>query len=210
MDNKPSPRRSTRKEPLPPWAESFMKPGITLRKRGNSYAVLEVSSSYKKGSKTRPVTQKYLGVLTEQGFTPKKTHSDSPSYEYGLSHFIFVNFAAKLRKTIFNSLPDTKNNIIKIGIVYFIYHSFDIKCFQDCLLTKKEASMLAGLASKISSKTINSIIKNIDGLFKEYFTDEHYQEAYSLLLLNKAKDIASFSYSPLVEELLRKVGKKYE
>lgn len=74
---------------------------------------------------------------------------------------------------------------------------------------KNNAEMLYKLATILSTKRINSIVKNIEEKFSDFFGKDNSQLAFSLLLLDKAIDLVGFKYSKATTEILERGNKKY-
>lgn len=84
----------------PDWVEKYRTKGRTIRKTKNGFALYECTSIYVKGLKYPKSVQKYLGRITEnEGFIPKQIPMSNSFLEYGLSHFIIVNFKRELLRT---------------------------------------------------------------------------------------------------------------
>ena len=84
----------------PAWVEKYRGKGRTIRKVGDGYGLYECTSQYVKGQRYPKSVQKYLGMISEEeGFIPKHVTPLNPKYiEYGLSHFILVNFKRDLMR----------------------------------------------------------------------------------------------------------------
>ncbi len=63
---------------------------------------------------------------------------------------------------------------------------------------------LTHLPTILSTKRINSIVKNIEEKFSDFFEEDNSQLAFSLMLLDKAIDLVGFKYSKATTEILER------
>ena len=62
-----------KKNDLPAWAKKYDGKGIAFRKRGDSFAVVRVSSHSEQGKQYQVLKKTYMGRVTERdGFSPKE------------------------------------------------------------------------------------------------------------------------------------------
>lgn len=202
-------------EDLPLWAQKYKTKGRDVRKRGNSYVLFEITSKYVQGCKYPKLEQKYLGVITEEDglIEPaKKITPETKVYEYGLSHFIYYNFKRPLFRCIFNSSLDSKKYIILLGIIKYIYGIIDEDTINSTMISCSCEEKLLEL-STVGSKSIETVAKKIDFLFKELIFNEKDRIIlinnlkYSVVVSRKNK--IEHAYPKKATEILDKYGVKY-
>ena len=155
----------------PKWVEKYRSKGITIRKTTNGYGLYKCTSIYDP-SKPYPVSkQEFLGMVYEdKGFIAKANKvNNNPVYvEYGLSSFIMLNFKRELKRASY----DGNEDIIKLGIIKYIFDSYNEVFIKSSYLTTQEADHLIEYSYKISDKRINTVAKRVDELFHNKINDK--------------------------------------
>lgn len=143
----------------PDWVEKYRGKGKTIRKVRNGYGLYQCTSVYVKGMKYPKSKQVYLGMITEKdGFIPKTIFVSSPEYlEYGLSHFIYLNFKRDLSRSLYSATDE----LIQLGIVYFVFDACSDYFICHCYLTFQNAEELIRYRDNISFKRITTVAKAI-------------------------------------------------
>ena len=105
----------------PEWVEKYRTKGCTIRKVRDGYGLYKCTSVSSPDLPYPKSKQEYLGMVTEKdGFIPKRSTAAHPIFiEYGLSRLIWINFKRTLLRSSFNG----SENLIRLGIVYFIFGS---------------------------------------------------------------------------------------
>lgn len=195
----------------PEWALKYKEKGMTLRKKGNGYALLKVTSTYVKGSYPK-LSQTYLGMITEDGFHPAKIDlkKEEVSFlEWGLSSYIFDNYHRELQRSCYGASGDNKEAIIKLGIVYFVHGSILENVLKLCALTHKEVNVLSKVKNTTSISRIETIKNKIELLFKRDFSDEEIRNELIALMrlemIHESEDITKKKHSQQVKEILERV-----
>ena len=155
----------------PDWVEIHRTKGITIRKVKNGYGLYKCTSVYVKGKYPKTI-QEYLGMVTEvDGFIPKTPKMTDNDYylEYGLSHFIILNFKRSLSRNFNNDIDYLP--IIYLGIVYFIFGDVNEFYLKHCALTVNQANDLNDYLNKISNTRYVKLSKKIQHLLDESIPD---------------------------------------
>ncbi len=192
----------------PDWAEKYRAKGKTLRKVRDGYGLYECTSVYVKGEKYPKSKQTYLGMITEKdGFIPKKSSSLSGQYlEYGLSHFLMTNFKRELERSTFNRSED----IVLLGIVFYIFGSVDEVFIQSTWLTKGKATALIDRVNKgINENRLKTVSNKIESLLAERIPDDHDRLILVKLLFLSVIDKSSVPESVAYPETLIAIIERY-
>ena len=113
-----------KKSDLPEWARKYDRPGLTFRKVGNSFHVLEVSSKRVKGKGYPLLSQDYIGTITEKdGLIParKKKPCIPEMIECSLSHFVIENHARDIKRSFFNSAGAIAESMMRVAVLGWIF-----------------------------------------------------------------------------------------
>lgn len=112
----------------PAWVEQYRGKGATIRKVKNGYGLYRCTTRTLEDG-TRKNIQEYLGMITEQeGFIPKRTSAYPERLEYGLSHVIWKNYAAELKRHIFAGGKE----IARLAVIQFISGKVDGQSIRSC------------------------------------------------------------------------------
>ena len=192
----------------PDWAEKYRAKGRTLRKVRDGYGLYECTSVYVKGEKYPKSKQTYLGMITEKdGFIPKKISSLSGQYlEYGLSHFLFTNFKRDLQRSTFNGSEE----IVMLGIVFYIFGSIDEVFIQSTWLTKDKSDAFVDRINKgINESRLKTVSNKIDSLLVQRIPDDRDRLILVKLLFLSAIDKSSAPESVIYPETLTAIIERY-
>lgn len=195
----------------PDWVEKYRGKGKTIRKVRNGYGLYKCTSVYVKGSKNPKSKQEYLGMITEKdGFVPKKVVPAHPEYyEYGLSHFIMLNF----KRDIMRSSYSSNNDFVILAIIQYIFGSIDPVFIRATWISRGIEDELIDYSSKISDIRINNISKRIDKLIISALPDENDRNIVIKLLfltVREASNTDSVTFPQEVIDILKRNGLKYE
>ena len=190
----------------PEWVEKYRKKGVTIRKVRNGYGLYRVTSVYVKGNKYPKNVQEYLGMIYEdKGFIAKVKKNDSPCYiEYGLSSFIMNNFKRDLLRTSY----DHNMNIVKLGIVYYVFDDIDEDYLNRSCLTYEDKEVKE-YYKKANLNRIKTVSKKINELFKQKIKDDKdLKKIISLLKISVIDPETRIlpEYDEVLVSLLRKYG----
>lgn len=185
----------------PEWAEKYRKKGRTIRKVRDGYGLYECTSVYVKGQAYPKSVQKYLGMITEKdGFIPKghSVSSQRQYIEYGLSHFIMINF----KRDLVRSLNGGSEEVVKLGIIYYMFQSISEIFIRSTYLSHGvEDILIRRSSSGISQSRLNNVCNRIKALMKEKIPDEEERRIlHHLLLLSVIdRDSEPESFTPPTE-----------
>lgn len=195
----------------PEWAEKYRSKGRTLRKVRDGYGLYECTSIYVKGEKYPKSKQTYLGMITEtDGFIPKRSNTPSGHYlEYGLSHFLLLNFKRDLERSTFSGSED----IVTLGIIFFMFGSIDEIFIRSTYLTRGIEKRLIARAEKgINERRLRTVSNKINSLLEEKIPDDHCRlvlvKLLYLAVIDKNSVPESVSYPTAVTSITERFGLK--
>ena len=163
----------------PPWAEAYRDKGATIRKVKNGYALYRCTTKTLEDG-TRKNIQEYLGMVTEkEGFIPKRTAPNPERLEYGLSHVIWKNYAADLKRRCFEGDRD----IPKLAVIQFISGKVDEQSIRSSYLTYKDALHLAEVAGKVRKERIERLATAIAESLQKKIPDKWEYRSFIYRLL---------------------------
>lgn len=153
------------KNQYPDWVEKYRGKGKTIRKVRDGYGLYKCTSEYVPGAKYPRSVQTYLGMITEKdGFIPKKVAADHPSYiEYGLSHFLWINFRRELIRSTFSGDED----VVRLGIIQYIFGTVQEDLVPLTFLSDGMEEKLCSRLDSVSSGRINNVSRKVDSLLSE-------------------------------------------
>lgn len=170
----------------PEWVEKYRGPGKTIKKtKSGGYALYQCTSTYVPGQHPKSV-QTYLGVITQdKGFVPKRGTEVKPiSIEYGLSHLIWRNLRSRIARSLWNS----SDELIKLGIIGFIFGSVDETYIRSSSLTFADADRMVQFLEKANPKRIETAKRIVEREMHRAIPDKvDYDHAIRLLMLCTTK-----------------------
>ena len=200
---------STRVNKYPKWVEKYREKGKTIRKTAYGYGLYKCTSVYDPSKKYPKSKQEFLGMIYEdKGFVPK-TSKNNNAYMYmgyGLSYVIINNFKRDIRRASY----DSNENIINLGILKYIYGTYNKTVISSDYLTYQNTELINYLNSS-NSKRIDTIVKAIKTSFTNKIGDENDLNTLLSLLRLSVIDINNMIKPQIKEELLvlsRKYGIK--
>lgn len=138
-------------EDLPNFAKPYKKPGYDVRKSGDSYRLIKITSERVEGKKYPVLKQLYIGTILEDG-TLKKSHPHSPSpgfsQEFGLSDFLLKRFKRTLQRSVYGYEGEKATELIKLAILYYVLGTVSDIAIKRCRLTCANAEKLSKLATE--------------------------------------------------------------
>ena len=191
----------------PEWVEKYRKKGVTIRKTKYGYGLYRCTSSYVKGKKYPQTVQEFLGMVYEdKGFVPKyeKKEYKKPHYlEYGLSSFIMNNF----RRELLRSSYDHNQDIVKLGVIEYIFGNYSPVCLNSCYLTCGDHKLME-YSCTASKKRIRTIALNVKRCLKSKISDDDDLNILISLLRLSVYDQSNGIF-PEISDELRKLSEKY-
>ena len=191
---------------FPEWVEKYRKPGRTIKKTKNGYALYQCTSRYEAGKSPRSV-QTYLGVIKkDEGFIPKRNIPATSTFiEYGLSHLIWKNLRAKIAGSVWHANAD----LIKLGIIGFIFGSVDESYLRNSFLTYAEADRLVKTLEQTNPKRIQTVKGIVEKELHKALPDESdYDHVTKLLMLYVVEICLGCERRPVLPESLREILEK--
>lgn len=199
----------------PEWVEKYRGKGRTIRKVRNGYGLYECTSTYSPGKKYPKSVSTYLGMITEKdGFIPKKSNqpshpTPSRSLEYGLSHFILINFRTDLIRSVYKATEFT----ILFGIIQFIFDDVNEVFIRSCYACiEKQDEVLERFYKGISLNRMKGIASRIDKMITEKVPDQTDRNTLIKLLflttISEHGDPSSLIYPTQVIDIAQKYGVK--
>lgn len=193
----------------PEWVEQYRGKGVTIRKVKDGYGLYRCTTKTENSS--RRCIQEYLGMVTEKdGFIPKRTAPPLQLLEYGLSHVIWRNYGADLKRRAYSG----GENLAKLGVILFIKGSLDGESIRSSYLTYKDAAQLEELAGKVQRERIERLADFIEESLHKRIPDKwQYRSFISGLLLLPAVimtgTIKKYDPSEVLLEELKRYGLKF-
>jgi len=195
----------------PAWVEKYRGKGRTIRKVGDGYGLYECTSQYVKGQRYPKSVQKYLGMISEEeGFIPKHVTPLNPKYiEYGLSHFILVNFKRDLMRSTYHGNYD----LVVLGIVQYLFGNLDPVCLEASAVSYATSQHLKDLIDQgIGTTRITGVANKINSLLKIRIPEEKERNLVIKLLYlcvkEKSATEESVSYPEEIVEIIKRNGLK--
>ena len=208
-------------ESLPDYAKKFKVRGYDVKKVGNEYYQYKVEH-YRVENKNYPVTRFiYIGKIDKvKGLIKSNQEKDEviAYLEYGLSNYIFNNYKRALQRSLFNISGENATNLIKLGIIKYIYKDINLNTLKYSYLTYFDSSKLWSFydLNKHNQVRANKISSKIEDLLSSVFYDDLDRQDLLTSLKNmnaiiyqKHKKINTI-YSDNVKSIFRKYKIRYE
>lgn len=206
---------------LPDYARKYKTKGYDVKKINNEFYLYKVSHK-RVADKPYPVTSlSYIGKIDRnlglvKAFTQR--HDVNDYLEYGLSSYIFRNYKRAIQRTLFNMSGDFATNIIRLGIVLFVFGDVSLESLSSSYLTYKDASLLLDFYQSNGrySGRVSRVRAKIGELLKTVFYDDDDRKCLIFSLRNmtacitdKGEKIDSIP-SQKARQIFDKYGVKYE
>lgn len=206
---------------LPDYAKKYKIKGYDVKKINNEFYLYKVSHK-RVADKPYPVTSlSYIGKIDRnlglvKAFTQR--HDVDDYLEYGLSSYIFRNYKRAIQRTLFNMSGDFATNIIRLGIVLFVFGDVSLESLSSSYLTYKDASLLLDFYQSNGrySGRVSRVRAKIGELLKTVFYDDDDRKCLIFSLRNmtacitdKGEKIDSIP-SLKARQIFDKYGVKYE
>lgn len=206
---------------LPDYAKKYKTKGYDVKKINNEFYLYKVSHKRVAG-KPYPVTSlSYIGKIDRNLGLVKafaQRHDVNDYLEYGLSSYIFRNYKRAIQRTLFNMAGDFAANIIRLGIVLFVFDDVSLESLSSSYLTYKDASVLLDFyhSNGRYSGRVSRVRAKIGELLKTVFYDDGDRKCLIFSLRNmtacitdKGERIDSVP-STKARQIFDKYGVKYE
>jgi hypothetical protein len=152
-------------------------------------------------------------MITEaDGFIPKKSVSSHPSYiEYGLSHFIWLNFKRALVRSTYTG----DETIVRLGIILYIFGSVREDLIPLTFLSDGLEEDLSHRLKSTSQSRLRAVSNKIDALLADKIPDQQDRLLLEALLRmcvmesnNRRSQVPALPDA--AAELMERYGLKYE
>lgn len=144
---------------MPSWALKYKGKNKSLKYLGNDrYGLYEVTSKYDASLGYSKSIQSFIGVITkDKGLVLKKRKvNDKANYlEYGLSHFLYVNFKRSIQRSI-KYYSNDNDYLVKLIIVKYIFNDLNDEYIDMTYLCVDDGKDIKEYKSKISDVRINN------------------------------------------------------
>lgn len=144
---------------MPSWALKYKGKNKSLKYLGNDrYGLYEVTSKYDASLGYSKSIQSFIGVITkDKGLVLKKRKAnDKANYlEYGLSHFLYVNFKRSIQRSI-KYYSNDNDYLVKLIIVKYIFSDLNDEYIDMTYLCVDDGKDIKEYKSKISDVRINN------------------------------------------------------
>lgn len=208
-------------EDLPDFTKKYKIKGYDVKKIGNEYYQYKIEH-YRTPDKSYPVTKSiYIGKIDkEKGLIKANSNSEDVVVylEYGLSNYIFKNYKRALQRSLFNISGEHAINLIKLGIINFIYNEVSLSTLRYSYLTYFEADDLLEFYNSNNQNQIRTtkIENKIDELLSKVFLNDEDRKALIISLKNMNAIIydndkkVNEIYPNNVKSIFKKYKVKYE
>lgn len=144
---------------MPSWALKYKGKNKSLKYLGNDrYGLYEVTSKYDASLGYSKSIQSFIGVITkDKGLVLKKRKvNDKANYlEYGLSHFLYVNFKRSIQRSI-KYYSNDNDYLVKLIIIKYIFNDLNDEYIDMTYLCVDDGKDIKEYKSKISDVRINN------------------------------------------------------
>lgn len=147
---------------MPDWALKYKGKNKSLKYLGiDRYGLYEVTSKYDPSLGYSKSIQTFIGVITkDKGLVLKKKriNVNAKYLEYGLSHFLYVNFKRNIQRSIKAGNNDSLyvDYMIKLIIVKYIFGSIYDEYIDMTYLCKDDSINIKEYKNRISDVRINN------------------------------------------------------
>ena len=188
----------------------------SLKYLGNDkYGLYEVTSKYDPSLGYSKSIQSFIGVISkDKGLVLKKRKVDDNSayLEYGLSHFIYLNFKRNIQRSIGKGDSVYIDYLIKLIIVKYVFGQIYDEYLDMTYLCIDKVNEIKEYKNKISDVRINNGAKRINTYLSKIIQDEKELNLLinhlRLITIKASQDVNVFINDDL-KGLLDKYGFKF-
>ena len=161
---------------MPSWATKYKGKNKSLKYLGNDrYGLYEVTSKYDSIKGYSKSIQTFIGVISkDEGLVLKKKRvNDKADYlEYGLSHFLYLNFKRNIQRSIGKGDSKYIDYLIKLIIVKYVFGQAYDEFIDMTYLCLDRADEIKEYKNKISDKRINNGANRINTYLSRCINDD--------------------------------------
>lgn len=163
---------------MPSWALKYKGKNKSLKYLGGDrYGLYEVTSKYDPSLGYSKSIQSFIGVITEENglvLKKKKINYESNYLEYGLSHFLYLNFKRSIQRSLGRTTDVVYvDYIIKLIIIKYIFGCADEDYIDMTYLCVDDCKEIKEFRHRISDVRINNCSKRLNEFLKQKITDEN-------------------------------------
>lgn len=197
---------------LPDYAKPYKTKGYDVRVKNGTYILFKISSHREEGKSYPVLEQEYIGIINEDGSLRRKTEKIAQSgiyQEYGLSHFLYYQYARHLKRSLFNISGEYAECIVKLAILYYVFGSLSERVRK----YSRQASRLDPvLVEKMKDSQMNKILRLSKKMEEEQilrFGDDlnELESMLRLLVMDKFSQLEPV-YSDDILQIMQKHGLK--
>lgn len=197
---------------MPNWALKYKGKNKSLKYLGNDkYGLYEVTSKYDKHLGYSKSIQTFIGVISkDEGLILKKRRIDNNAVylEYGLSHFLYINFKGNIQRSI-KYYSNDKDYLVKLVIVKYIFGDISDEYIDMTYLCVDDVKDIKEYKNKISNVRINNGAIRLKDTFKTKVSDLNdlnlLENYLRLIIIRDKTDINVF-----INDKLKGLLNKYE
>lgn len=154
---------------MPDWALKYKGKNKSLKYLGNDkYGLYDVTSKYDKELGYSKSIQTFIGVISkDEGLVLKKrrVNNNAAYLEYGLSHFLYVNFKRSIQRSV-KYYSNDKDYLVKLVIVKFIFGDISDEYIDMTYLCADDSKDIKEYKAKISDIRINNGVVRLKDTLK--------------------------------------------
>lgn len=159
---------------MPDWALKYKGKNKSLKYLGNDkYGLYDVTSKYDKELGYSKSIQTFIGVISkDEGLVLKKrrVNNNAAYLEYGLSHFLYVNFKRSIQRSV-KYYSNDKDYLVKLVIVKFIFGDISDEYIDMTYLCADDSKDIKEYKAKISDIRINNGVVRLKDTLKLKVSD---------------------------------------
>lgn len=159
---------------MPDWALKYKGKNKSLKYLGNDkYGLYDVTSKYDKELGYSKSIQTFIGVISkDEGLALKKrrVNNNAAYLEYGLSHFLYVNFKRSIQRSV-KYYSNDKDYLVKLVIVKFIFGDISNEYIDMTYLCADDSKDIKEYKAKISDIRINNGVVRLKDTLKLKVSD---------------------------------------
>lgn len=159
---------------MPDWALKYKGKNKSLKYLGNDkYGLYDVTSKYDKELGYSKSIQTFIGVISkDDGLVLKKrrVNNNAAYLEYGLSHFLYVNFKRSIQRSV-KYYSNDKDYLVKLVIVKFIFGDISDEYIDMTYLCADDSKDIKEYKAKINDIRINNGVVRLKDTLKLKVSD---------------------------------------
>lgn len=134
---------------LPDFAKPYKKKGFDVRKCGNAYRLLRITSKRVEGKKYPVLVQEYIGTILEDGSLrkkPERSPSSGQYQEFALSDFLMRYHKRLLQRSLYGYKGEMSVPLIKLAVLFYVFGTVSELALRHSRLTVDDVESLTEVA----------------------------------------------------------------